>query len=140
MSLFRSRDVVNPSDEIAKLGPALGEAITRFGRDVLKESARQKRKGRRRVGGVPTGRPSTQARRPLPHPVGRLERIQSRIATTVLDRRRALEARRRGGPPAFAAAVHAGAARAAGALRERLLTLRRGLGRVRQRLGRNSRY
>jgi hypothetical protein len=140
MSLFRSRHVVNPADEIAKLGPALGEAITLFGRDVLKESARQKKANRRRVGPVPTARPSTQARRPLPHPVGRLERIRSRMATTVLDRRRALEAKRRGGRPAFAASVEAGAARVAGAFRERFLTLRRGLGRVRQRLGGGSRY
>ena len=139
MSLFRSRHVVNPSDEIAKLGPALGEAITRFGREVLKESARKKKGGRRRVGPAPAARPSTQARRPLPHPAGRLERIRSRMATTVLDRRRAIEAQRRGGRPAFAASVEAGAARVAGALRERLLTFRRGLGRVRQRLGGGSR-
>jgi hypothetical protein len=60
--------------------------------------------------------------------------MPNRRASTVLDRRRAIEARR-GGRRSFAESVEGGAERIAGAIRDRLLALRRSLGRLRGRLG-----
>jgi hypothetical protein len=61
-------------------------------------------------------------------------RLSTRVPRTVLERRRSLEAQRRGGPPPFAASVERGAARVRDAIRARLLGLRGGLVALRRRL------
>ena len=111
--------------ELAKIGPALGAAIERFRRDVEKAKARQQT-ARRRVLSRPSRLPSLHVRRPAVHRAVHPHHVRRGAAPTVLQRRRSEQP----------ASVEGGVNRAATGIRAGLLALRRGLSRLRPRLGR----
>lgn len=109
--------------ELAKIGPTLGAAIERFRRDVEKAKARQQA-ARRRVVQRPSRLPSLHVRQPAVRRAVHPHHVRSGAAPGVLQRQREQPA-----------GVE-GASRVATGIRSRLLALRRGLSRLRPRLGR----
>jgi hypothetical protein len=128
------RELFHACDELAKVGPTLGAAIDRFKRRVAKEAARTRIR-HAPIGRPPSRLPQTHAHRPVRHHVTPVAPLRGRTAATVLDRRRAADARRRGGQESLAASVEGGAARAVDAIRTRLQALRDALLRRRRQLG-----
>ena len=113
------------SRELAKIGPTLGAAIERFRRDVEKASARQQA-ARRRVLSRPSRLPSLHVRRPAVQRAVHPHHVRPGAAPGVLQRQRSGQA----------AGIEGGTVRAATGIRAGLLALRRGLSRLRPRLGR----
>jgi hypothetical protein len=119
--------------ELATIGPALGAAIDRFRRDVEKAEAKRRAAPRRAV--VRLSRmPSLHVRQPVVHRPIHPPHVRKGAAPTLLQRRRA-EAHARGGAPALAVGIEAGASGIAAAIRSRLFALRRGLSRLGPRTG-----
>ena len=126
--------LVRSQHELAKIGPALGAAIERFRRDVEKASAK-KAAARRRVLAQPSRLPSLHVRRPAVHRAVHVHQVRAGAAPSVLQRRRSEQAQRVGGTASLAAGVEIGATGITAAIRSRLFALRRGLSRLRPRLG-----
>jgi len=123
------RSLDRACDDVAAIGPTLGKAISRFTRVITVPSPRTTTRAANLAAHFPRIRPA-QARRPVRLPMRRAERLRSRTPKTVLAARRGANRR-----PAIAATVEDGAARVAGAIRDRLRTLRGALLRFRRRLG-----
>jgi hypothetical protein len=111
--------------ELAKIGPALGAAIDRFRRDVEKAKASQQAVRRRRVVPRPSRLPSFHVRRPAVHRAVHPHHVRPGAAPSVLQRQRSAQS----------ASIEGGANRVAAGIRSGLLALRRGLSRLRPRLG-----
>jgi hypothetical protein len=120
--------------ELSALWTSFAEAIDRWGRAFTRAAARR---GVRhpRVGPVPTRLPSPRLRRPVPHRLVLPPRLRKRTPPSVLARERMLAALRAGGAPRPGNPAEAGAERAAGLLRNRMLDLQRGLLGLQHRLG-----
>jgi hypothetical protein len=136
MALFgNKRRPDHACDDLAAIGPTLGDAIDRFARIVIKvPQPRTTTRASNLAAHFPRLRPAT-ARRPVRPPLLRAEALRSRTPKTVLNRRRAPTARRPGSRPAIASTVEDGAGRVASAIRDRLQALRAALLRLRRRLG-----
>lgn len=110
----------------------LGAALERFDRQVAK--AATKPAVRQRVGPLASRLPPTHAHRPtrhpVIHPVIQPVRYRRKPARTALDRARAQDEQRRGGPTPQASAVRRAAGRIADAVRGSLGKVRRGLRRL----------
>jgi hypothetical protein len=123
---FRSRVAGVAFDLPQQASAALGESIDRFRRDVAKAERRLARartvRGRRAIEPPPRPR-SGSITRPVGHRQTRPRPLRTGLPATVLARRRPRTALSGAGEGIAAA------------LRDRLLALRRGLGRVTRRLG-----
>jgi hypothetical protein len=127
------RGTDQPCDDLAMVGPALGDAIDRFTR-TIKVSPRATTRASNLAAHFPRLRPA-KSRRPVRLPLLRAEALRSRTPKTVLNRRRVPSARRPGTRPAVASSIEDSAGRVAGAIRDRLQALRDALLRLRRRLG-----
>ena len=135
MALFGfKRGLDHACDDLATVGPALGDAIERFTRAVVKVRPRTTTRAANLAAHFPRLRPA-KARRPVRLPLLRAEALRSRAPKTLLNRRRVAAARRPGSRPAIASAVEDGAGRVASAIRDQLQALRAALLRFRRRLG-----
>lgn len=133
MSLFGfKRSVDQPSDDLATIGPTLGDAIDRFARAVIKVSPRETTRASNLAAHFPRLRPA-KSRRPVRLPLLRAEALRSRSPKTVLNRRRVPSARRPGARPA--SSVEDSVGRVTGVIRDRLQALRAALLGLRRRLG-----
>lgn len=136
MSLFgckRSADLPC-EDDLAMVGPALGDAIDRFARAVIKVSPRATTRASNLAAHFPRLRPS-KSRRPVRLPLLRAEALRSRTPKTVLNRRRVPSARRPGARPAIGSSVEDSVGRVRRTVRDRVQALRAALLRLRRRLG-----
>ena len=135
MALFGfKRSSALSCDDLATVGPTLGDAINRFARAVIKVSPRATTRASNLAAHFPRLRPA-KSRRPVRLPLLRAEALRSRTPKTVLNRRRVPSARRPGARPAIASSVEDRAGRVTGAIRDRLGALRAALLRLRRRLG-----
>ena len=135
MALFgRRRSSDLSCDDLAMLGPTLGDAIDRFARAVIKVSPRATTRASNLAAHFPRLRPA-KSRRPMRLPLLRAEALRSRAPKTLLNRRRVPTARRPATRPATASAVEENAGRVSAAIRDRVQALRAALLRLRRRLG-----
>ena len=135
MALFgRRRSFDQPCDDLAMVGPTLGDAIDRFARAVIKVSPRATTRASNLAAHFPRLRPA-KSRRPIRLPLLRAEALRSRTPKTMLNRRRGPSARRPGARPTIASSVEDNAGRVTGAIRDRVQALRAALLRLRRRLG-----
>jgi len=135
VALFgRRRSFDQPCDDLAMVGPTLGEAIDRFARAVIKVSPRATTRASNLAAHFPRVRPAT-SRRPMRLPLLRAEALRSRAPKMMLNRRRLRTARRPATRPATASAIEDNAGRITAAIRDRVQALRAALLRLRRRLG-----
>jgi hypothetical protein len=134
VSLFGfKRGLDRPGDDLAMIGPTLGDAIDRFARTVIKVSPRATTRASNLAAHFPRLRPA-KPRRPVRLPTLRAEALRMRTPKTVLNRRRVPSARP-GARPAIAASVEDSVGVVTGAIRDRLQALRAALLGLRRRLG-----
>jgi transposase-like protein len=118
------RDIYQACDELAKVGPALGDAIERFRKGIVKEA---RRRAPHRATRPPTRPPATHAHRPIRHRIVRVARLPGRIAPTILRRRRAADQSRGGARTDTATTAEGAVARAVEAARRRIRAVREAL-------------
>jgi len=126
------RDIHQACDELARVGPALGDAIERFRKGIVKEA---RRRAPHRATRPPTRPPATHAHRPIRHRIVRVVRLPSRIAPTILRRRRATDQSRGGARTDTATTVEGAVARAKAAISRRLRAVREAVLDLKRRLG-----